>query len=95
MARLSSEEIRAKLGALKGWEFNGDAIRKQFQFKDFMDAIAFVNRVAEIAEAADHHPDILINYRRVTFTCSTHTEHGVTDKDLRLAENIEMAFEAA
>ena len=63
------------------WSLQGDEIRKQYTFKNFPEAIAFVNRVAPGAEAADHHPDILINYRRVTLTYATHSEGGLTDKD--------------
>jgi 4a-hydroxytetrahydrobiopterin dehydratase len=92
MAKLSSEAIAEKLKALSGWQSKDNAISKQFRFKEFMDGIRFVNRVAEMAEAADHHPDILINYTRVTFTCSTHTDGGVTEKDTKLAEQIERAF---
>src|SRR5712692_3551724 len=92
MAKLSPEAIAEKLRALSGWEAKDNAISKLFRFKEFMDGIRFVNRVAEIAEAADHHPDILINYTRVTFTCSTHDAGGVTDKDFKLADNIEIAF---
>ena len=57
-----------------------------------MDGIRFIGRVAEMAEDADHHPDMHVNYTRVTFVCSTHSEGGVTDKDLRLAKQIEQAF---
>jgi 4a-hydroxytetrahydrobiopterin dehydratase len=92
MAKLSPEAIAEKLKALSGWEAKDNAISKLFRFKEFMDGIRFVNRVAEMAEAADHHPDILINYTRVTFTCSTHTDGGVTEKDTKLAEQIERAF---
>jgi 4a-hydroxytetrahydrobiopterin dehydratase len=92
MAKLSPEAIAEKLKALSGWQSKDNAISKLFRFKEFMDGIRFVNRVAEMAEAADHHPDILINYTRVTFTCSTHTDGGVTEKDTKLAEQIEWAF---
>ena len=92
MAKLSPEAIAEKLKALSGWQSKDNAINKLFRFKEFMDGIRFVNRVAEMAEAADHHPDILINYTRVTFTCSTHTDGGVTEKDTKLAEQIERAF---
>ncbi len=57
-----------------------------------MDGISFVQRVAEMAEEADHHPDMHINYTRVTFVCSTHSEGGVTEKDIKLARRIEQAF---
>jgi len=92
MAKLSADEITRKLKALPGWEYKNNAISKMFKFKEFLHGIEFVQKVAEIAEAADHHPDITINYTRVTFTCSTHSESGVTDKDFKLAENIEIAF---
>jgi 4a-hydroxytetrahydrobiopterin dehydratase len=92
MAKLSAEQIAEKLKALPGWEYENNAISKMFKFKEFMSGIEFVNKVAEIAEGADHHPDIAINYTRVTFTCSTHSDGGVTDKDFKLAENIEIAF---
>jgi 4a-hydroxytetrahydrobiopterin dehydratase len=92
MAKLSPDRIQEELKALPGWEYKDNAIGKLFRFKEFMDGIRFVNRVAEMAEAADHHPDILINYTRVTFKCSTHTDGGVTEKDIRLAKQIEDAF---
>jgi 4a-hydroxytetrahydrobiopterin dehydratase len=81
MSRLSRPEIDARLKSLEGWTLDGEAIRKQYTFPSFPDAIAFVNRLAPKAEAADHHPDILINYRRVTLTYSTHSEGGLTEKD--------------
>jgi 4a-hydroxytetrahydrobiopterin dehydratase len=92
MAKLSADEIAGLLGPLAGWEYRDGAIRKLYRFKEFMDGIDFVNRVAEMAEAADHHPDIAINYTRVTFSCATHSEGGVTQKDIDLAANIESAF---
>ena len=73
--------IRECLKKLSGWTRDGDAIRKQFTFAGFPQAIAFVNKLAPGAEAADHHPDILINYKRVTLTYSTHSEGGLTVKD--------------
>ena len=79
--KLSREDAQRRLQSLQGWTLDGDAIRKQFTFKDFLEAIAFVNRLAPEAERADHHPDILINYKRVTLTYSTHSEGGLTDKD--------------
>jgi 4a-hydroxytetrahydrobiopterin dehydratase len=81
MAKLSRTEAEQRLKGLNGWTLEGDAIKKQYTFKDFPEAIAFVNRLAPKAEAADHHPDILINYKRVTLTYSTHSEGGLTAKD--------------
>jgi 4a-hydroxytetrahydrobiopterin dehydratase len=95
MAKLDDTAIAAALVSLPGWEMDGDAIRKTIRFPAFMAAIRFVNSVAEIAEAADHHPDIMINYTRVTFVCSTHSAGGVTAKDFRLATAIDRAFGAA
>jgi 4a-hydroxytetrahydrobiopterin dehydratase len=92
MAKLSEDQIAEKLKALTGWEYKSNAISKTFKFKEFLHGIEFVQKVAEIAEAADHHPDITINYTRVTFSCSTHDAGGVTDKDFKLAQNIEIAF---
>jgi 4a-hydroxytetrahydrobiopterin dehydratase len=79
--KLSRADADKRIKTLNGWTLDGDAIRKQFTFKDFLEAIAFVNRLAPEAEKADHHPDILINYKRVTLTYSTHSEGGLTEKD--------------
>ena len=92
MAKLSADQIAEKLKALPGGEYKQNAIAKMFRFKEYLHGIEFVQKVAEIAEGADHHPDILINYTRVTFSCSTHDAGGVTDKDVKLAHNIEIAF---
>jgi 4a-hydroxytetrahydrobiopterin dehydratase len=78
---MSRDEAKRRLEGLGGWTLEGDAIRKQYTFADFPAAVAFVNRLAPEAEAADHHPDILINYKRVTLTYSTHSEGGLTTKD--------------
>ena len=81
MAILSEQEVERQLQNLQGWTVEGRAIRKQFTFSDFPAAVAFVNRLVPDAEAADHHPDIVINYRRVTLLYSTHSEGGLTQKD--------------
>jgi 4a-hydroxytetrahydrobiopterin dehydratase len=81
MAKLSRSEAEQRLKGLSGWSLDGESIRKQYTFADFMAAVAFVNRLAPVAEASDHHPDILINYKRVTLTYSTHSEGGLTAKD--------------
>ena len=81
MATLTRPEIDQGMKRLKGWTLDGNAIRKQYTFRDFPAAVAFVNKLAPVVEAADHHPDILINYKRVTLTYSTHSEGGLTDKD--------------
>ena len=79
--KLTRTEAEQRIKSLKGWTLAGDAIRKQFTFAGFPEAIAFVNRLVPEAEAADHHPDILINYKRVTLTYSTHDQGGLTEKD--------------
>jgi 4a-hydroxytetrahydrobiopterin dehydratase len=79
--KLSRPEIEQRMKRLDGWTLDPDAIRKQYTFAGFPEAVAFVNRLAPEAEAADHHPDILINYKRVTLTYSTHSEGGLTVRD--------------
>ena len=81
MAILSDQEVQRQMAQLQGWALEGRAIRKQFTFADFPSAVAFINRLVPDAEAADHHPDITINYRRVTLLYSTHDEGGLTQKD--------------
>ena len=87
--RLSEEEIARELGRLDGWAREGDSIRKQYTLGGFSDAIAFVTRLAFDAESADHHPDIVINYKRVTLTFSTHSEGGLTQKDFDGAQKVD------
>lgn len=81
MPKLSADQITQRMKDVPGWSLGESAIHKQFTFEGFLQAIAFVNRIAPEAEAADHHPDIVINYRRVTLSYSTHSEGGLTDKD--------------
>jgi 4a-hydroxytetrahydrobiopterin dehydratase len=74
----------------KDWRQEGDALVRDFKFKDFDEAMHFVNRVAEIAEQRNHHPDILVHgWNNVRLTLSTHTKGGVTDADHALAEQID------
>jgi len=91
MAKLTTEAVQVALKKLPGWILKDEAIGKQYTWPSFPDAIKFVNQVADLAEQADHHPDILINYRRVTLTLSTHSEGGITQKDFDLAAQIEKA----
>jgi 4a-hydroxytetrahydrobiopterin dehydratase len=79
--RLSEGQIKEQLATLDGWIRDGDAILKQYTLGGFPDAIAFVTRLAFDAQAADHHPDITINYKRVTLIFTTHSEGGLTQKD--------------
>ena len=79
---LSASEASARLAANPGWSVDDGALRKLYAFKSFPDAIAFVTRLAFDAEAADHHPDLQVNFRKVTVTWSTHSAGGLTEKDL-------------
>jgi 4a-hydroxytetrahydrobiopterin dehydratase len=81
MARLTTDQIQSEIGRLDGWTLEGNAIRKQFTFRGFPEAVAFVQRLVADAEASDHHPDVTINYKRVTLSYSTHSEGGLTAKD--------------
>jgi 4a-hydroxytetrahydrobiopterin dehydratase len=81
MATLTRAEAETRVRDLNGWTLEEKAIRKQFVFRGFPDAVAFVSRLVPHAESSDHHPDVLINYKRVTLTYSTHSEGGLTAKD--------------
>jgi 4a-hydroxytetrahydrobiopterin dehydratase len=81
MPKIAREETRQLLQKLPGWAVEGDAIARQFTFPGFPDAVAFIVRLGFAAEAADHHPDLLVNYKRVGVTYSTHSEGGLTQKD--------------
>jgi 4a-hydroxytetrahydrobiopterin dehydratase len=84
-------DIQGALGELPGWKRDGKAIAKTFDLKGFKAAMAFAGTVGELADRADHHPDILIQFSKVTLTLSSHDKGGVTDRDLRLARQIEAA----
>lgn len=90
MNPLNKEQIESNLSGLSGWSFESNSIQKQFQFKDFIEALSFVNAVGIEAEKMDHHPDILIfGWNRVKITLTTHSANGITEKDFELAKKIE------
>jgi len=89
MPLMSENEISQKLSSLEGWEQEDNQIVKQFKFKNFVGSMGFVTKVAILAERADHHPDILIEYSKVRISLSTHSEGGITEKDFNLATEIE------
>ena len=91
MPPLPDDSIEQRLEALPGWSRDGDEIVKTFELPSFPDAIAFVTRIADLAEKADHHPDLDIRYRKVRVALSTHDQGGITDKDFALAAEIEAA----
>jgi 4a-hydroxytetrahydrobiopterin dehydratase len=81
MATLNAADIDQQFATLAGWERIDQALRKQFTFQDFPEAVLFVSALVPAAESADHHPDIEIHYKRVTLTYTTHSEGGLTQKD--------------
>jgi 4a-hydroxytetrahydrobiopterin dehydratase len=89
MARLSDEEIEARLEELDGWERAGDAIRKTYTGENFVSSVELVNRMAPVAEEMNHHPDLEISWNKVTVTLSTHSEGGLTENDFALARSID------
>jgi len=93
MPKLTDAELNTYLAEMEGWTFLANAIHRDFTFPGFRSAIAFVNRVAESAEGAGHHPDIEIHFNRVYLSLSTHDAGGVTEKDIALAAEIDMAAE--
>lgn len=82
MALLTLADVTAKLKSLEGWTATGIAVRKEFVFQDFPEAVLFVSALVPGAEDADHHPDIEIHYTRVVLVYSTHSEGGITQKDI-------------
>ena len=90
MGLLSESQIQECLRTLAGWQLKGNEITKTYAHKDFIDSISFITRVAILAEKANHHPDILIQYNKVTLTLSTHSEGGLTENDFNLAKKIDL-----
>lgn len=93
MTTLTEDEMRTALALLPGWSRDGDAISRQFTFPTFPAGIAFVDRVAQVAEQIGHHPDISINYNVVALRLSTHEAGGVTEKDVDLARRLDQLAE--
>jgi 4a-hydroxytetrahydrobiopterin dehydratase len=90
MARVyMKDEAETKLSSLQGWKFSNNGMEKEFSFKDFKMALAFINKVGEMAEQKNHHPEIFNVYNKVKLRLSTHDAGGVTDKDFELAKMID------
>jgi 4a-hydroxytetrahydrobiopterin dehydratase len=89
MAKLTDDEITDGLAVLPGWDREGDEIVKEYRLGDFKDSVAFVVRLSYEAEAANHHPDLDIRWNKVRVALSTHSEGGLTTKDLDLAAAVE------
>ena len=88
--KLSAEEVTAHLADCPGWSADGDSIARTYVLPTFADAIAFVTRLAFDAEAADHHPGLQVNYRKVIVSWSTHSAGGLTEKDFNGARQSDM-----
>ena len=87
MEKLDQEHIDEKLQEFPEWSQSGETLQRTFRFDDFLGAMAFVSRIADLAEEHQHHPDILIRYNKVTLTLSTHDAGGITEKDFNYARD--------
>ena len=85
MQKLSADQVRENLGELPSWSLNSDSLQRTFRFDDFLGSMGFVDRIAQLAEQMQHHPDIMIRYNKVTLTLTTHDAGGITENDLTLA----------
>jgi 4a-hydroxytetrahydrobiopterin dehydratase len=86
--KLKRNQVKAELKKVGGWKLRGDKIWRLYLFEDFTQALRFINRVSQLAEAMNHHPDIYVRYNKVRLVLTTHDERGLTMKDFRLAEKI-------
>ena len=93
MSILTKKELQSGLAELKSWKYQGKEIRRKFEFVDFAHAMGFVNSVALYAERANHHPDIDIRWNKISLSLSTHSEGGITEKDISLAKKIDALIE--
>lgn len=91
--KLSDEEIETSLLDLDEWEAENDNLKKHFEFENFADALVFVNKVGAIAEARDHHPDVLLGWGYAEFFITTHDAGGITQRDFELAKQIDSITE--
>lgn len=87
--KLGPDEIVPFLSQVSGWEARQDKLHKTYKFKDFRAAMAFVNRVAELAEEQGHHPDLAVHYNRVEMTLWTHAIDGLSENDFIMAAKID------
>lgn len=86
---LDENELESALKKHPDWEIEGKALTRTIEFEEFMEGIDFVNLLAEVAEEAQHHPDITINYTRVLISLTTHDAGGITEADLELAQRVD------
>ena len=85
MQKLSAEQVQENIGDLPSWSLNGESLQRTFRFDDFVGSMAFVKKIASLAEKMKHHPDIMIRFNKVTLTLSTHDAGGITENDFTLA----------
>lgn len=88
MKKLSNQDIQSELEHLPEWYLDKDAIRRDFKFRDFSEALIFINRVGSLAEKHDHHPEIFNVYNKVSIRFNTHFVGGITEKDFSIAQDI-------
>ena len=86
MSCLSTSEIQSAISNLEGWELKENAIRKTFTFDAYMDSIAFINRLAELAEEANHHPDMIVGWGKIEIAFTSHDQGGVTTACIEMAK---------
>ena len=91
--KMTGAEIDERIKATDGWSLDGDVLFKRFSFENFAESLAFVNRVGEIAEAADHHPDITFGWGYAELRTTTHDRGGITDVDFALVEKVDRIAE--
>ncbi|HEV2685197.1 MAG TPA: 4a-hydroxytetrahydrobiopterin dehydratase [Actinomycetota bacterium] len=86
---LSADEVSSRLGGLRGWTLEGDRISKRFTFKDFAQAVRFLDQITPLADEQNHHPDVSIHWNELTLSLWTHASGGLTERDFRLARAID------
>jgi len=89
MYMMTLGELSERMSKLSGWSLEENCIIKDLEFKDFKESMNFINKVAELSEKMNHHPDIIINFNRVRISLTTHEEHGLSNRDFDLAEEID------
>lgn len=89
---LTDAEIQEQAKLLEGWTVEGKELERTFKFKDFVEAIAFINKIVEPAETAGHHPDLAISYNKVKVTLTTHDAGGLTSNDFALAQIVSKLY---
>jgi len=90
MKKYNKEEVAPLLLNLNDWQFNSDGIEKKFQFKNFTEALGFIVKVGVVSEKTNHHPELFNVYNKVNIRLTTHDAGGVTDKDIKLASEIDL-----